>query len=62
MLRFIKKLLCIKEPSTIASTLQMLMSGPEYVRVQEAAGIYPQLLQYISMTIAGRSTPGRIAF
>jgi hypothetical protein len=54
-----KKLLRIKDPGTIASTLQMLMSGPEYIASAKAAGIYPQLLQYISLTNAGRN-PGAL--
>jgi hypothetical protein len=52
-----KKIIHIKDPSVRLSTLQMLMSGPEYIASAKAAGIYPQLLQHISLLNAGRN-PG----
>lgn len=52
-----KKIIHIKDPSVRLSTLQMLMSGPEYIVSAKTAGIYPQLLQYISLLNAGRN-PG----
>lgn len=49
-----KKLIQIRDVGTRAQTLQTLMSGPEYISSAKMAGIYPQLLQYMSSANAGR--------
>lgn len=46
--RIYKNLLGIQNPQTRAEMIQTLLQGPEYVQAFRRAGIYPQLLQYVS--------------
>ncbi len=52
-----KKILLIRDPFKRVETLQMLLSGPEYVGSAKRGGVYPHLLQYIAAVNSGRN-PG----
>lgn len=52
-----KKILQIRDVNVRTSTLQTLLSGPEYIASAKTANIYPQLLQYVGAVNAGRN-PG----
>lgn len=52
-----KKLVTIRDPLKRVETLQMLLSGPEYVLSAKRGGIYPHLLQYVAAVNSGRN-PG----
>jgi curved DNA-binding protein CbpA len=55
--RIYKNLLAIRSPRTRAEMIQTLLQGPEYVLTLRQAGIYAQVLQYLSRVQQGQN-PG----
>lgn len=51
--RIYQNILQIHAPQTRAEMIQTLLAGPEYVQSFRMAGIYPQMLQYVSRVQRG---------
>jgi curved DNA-binding protein CbpA len=56
-IRIYKNLLAIQNLKTRGEMIQTLLQGPEYVRTFRQAGIYPQMLTYVSKIQQGQN-PG----
>ena len=52
-IRIYKNLLSIQSPRTRVEMIQTLLQGPEYVHSFRQAGIYSELLQYVSRVSRG---------
>ena len=62
-IRIYKNILSIQSPQTRAEMIQTLLQGPEYVQSFRQAGIYSELLQYISRVARGQppnTLPGEL--